>query len=382
MGNHIRILVADDSDVTRNAIIKITNMVDNFEVIGEAVNGEIAIKKTKELKPDVVLMDINMPIINGLEATEEISKQCPNVIVIIMSVQGGTEYLKKAMLSGAKEYIFKPFSIEELIDTVNTTIKLNKERRSNIEIISKKVNDAKIISFFSAKGGVGKSVLAFNYAIKLATIKKKKVLLIDGDLLFGDIAVLADEKPIKTIYDVIEDMALDSFEFLKEYIIETKYKIDVLLAPKRPENAESITEENIMKILELVKKNYDYIVIDLGTNFNNNTLSFLDISDEIFLITTANLMGVKNTKIGIDVMKSLEYSEEKIKVIINKYEKNSDILENDLKKYINFPIYFTLPEDRKAIENSINTGKPINTMKLFSKSKFEKALINLVEMDS
>ena len=97
MSDHIRILVADDSDVTRNAIIKITNMVDNFEVIGEARNGEEAIKKTKKLKPDIVLMDINMPIINGLKATEEISKEFPNVIVIIMSVQGGTEYLKKAM---------------------------------------------------------------------------------------------------------------------------------------------------------------------------------------------------------------------------------------------------------------------------------------------
>jgi pilus assembly protein CpaE len=251
-----------------------------------------------------------------------------------------------------------------------------------MEIVNKNEREGKIISFFSTKGGVGKSVIAFNYALKLASSRKKNVLLIDGDFLFGDVAVLVDEKPIKTIYNAIEDMAIESFDFLKEYIIKTKYKIDVLLAPKRPENAESITKDDIIKIIELVKTKYDYIIIDLGTNFDNNTLTFLDICGELFFITTTDLMSVKNTKLGIDVMKSLDYDNKKIKIIINKYEKNGNILENDLKKYINFPIFFTLPEDRKIIENSINTGVPIDTLKLFSKSKFEKALIKLIEINN
>jgi len=381
MSDNIRILVADDSDVTRNAIIKITNMVDNFEVIGEASNGEEAIQKTKELKPDIVLMDINMPIINGLEATEKISKECANVIVIIMSVQGGTEYLKKAMFSGAKEYIFKPFSMSELVDTVTSTIKLNNERRKNIEIAKPAVKEAEFLTFFSTKGGVGKSILAFNYAIKLAAIKNKKVLLIDGDFLFGDVAVLSDKKPLKTIYDIVEDMAFESFDFLKEYITETDNGIDVLLAPRRPENAESITSENIIKINDIVKKNYDYVIVDLGTNFNNSTLTFLDYCDEIFFITTTDLMTIKNTKIGIDVMKSLGYDDTKIKIIVNKFQKNGNVNINDLNKYLKFPIFFTMPEDRKIIENSVNVGKPVGKVKMFSKGKFEKMLIKLIETE-
>ena len=381
MNNHIRILVADDSDVTRNAIIKITNMVDDFEVIGEATNGEEAIQKTEELKPDIVLMDINMPIVNGLEATERISKEYPDVIVIIMSVQGGTEYLKKAMFSGAKEYIFKPFSMSELVDTVESTIKLNNERRSNMKIVRSEDKEAKFSTFFSTKGGVGKSILAFNYAIKLAAIKNKKVLLIDGDFLFGDIAVLSDKKPIKTIYDIVEDMAFESFDFLKEYITETDNGVDVLLAPRRPENAESITSDNIIKINDIVKKNYDYVIIDLGTNFNNSTLTFLDYCDEIFFITTTDLMTIKNTKIGIDVMKSLGYDDSKIKIIVNKFQKNGNVNINDLNKYLKFPIHFTIPEDRKIIENSVNIGKPVGKVKMFSKGKFEKMLIKLIETE-
>jgi len=379
MSDHIRILVADDSDVTRNAIIKITNMVDNFEVIGEARNGEEAIKKTKKLKPDIVLMDINMPIINGLKATEEISKEFPNVIVIIMSVQGGTEYLKKAMFSGAKEYIFKPFSMEELIDTVTSTIKLNNERKINVEVVKKDSKNAKFTTFFSTKGGVGKSILSFNYAIKLAAIKNKKVLLIDGDFLFGDIAVLSDKKPIKTIYDAVDDMAFESFDFLKEYITKIDVGIDVLLAPRRPENAEVVTSENIITISDIVKKNYDDIIVDLGTNFNNTTLTFLDYCDEIFFITTTDLMTIKNTKIGIDVLQSLGYNDEKIKIIVNKFQKNSNVNVNELSKYLKFPIYFTIPDDKKNIENSVNIGKPVDKVKLFSKGKFEKMLIKLIE---
>jgi pilus assembly protein CpaE len=107
--NKIRVLIADDIEETRNVIKKILNLdKENIEVVGEADNGEEVFKIIPKVKPDVVLMDINMPVLNGLEATEKITMEYPSVMVIIMSVQAESEYLKKAMFHGAKEYIIKP----------------------------------------------------------------------------------------------------------------------------------------------------------------------------------------------------------------------------------------------------------------------------------
>jgi len=378
MDKKFKILVVDDNDMTRESIIKIISMIDNFQVIGEAVDGVDAIKKTEKLSPDVVLMDINMPVMDGLQATEEISKNYPHVVVIIMSVQDDSDYLKKAMLSGAKEYIFKPFSTDDFVNTVLKTVEKDLERKSKISIVNKEKKSAEIISVFSAKGGTGKSVLAFNFALKLSKKEGNKVLLIDGDFLFGDVGVLVDEKPIKTIENLVDDMAFESYAIMKEYITETSYNIDTLLAPKRPENAEKITKTNIEEILKITKKEYDYIIIDLGTNYNNSTLTFLDLSDQIFMITLMDLMSIKNTKIGIDVMKSLDYDSDKLKLIVNQYNKKNNISATKLKKYLNYEVYFKVPEDRKIINDSINIGIPVSKVKSFRKSKFEKAIMDLV----
>ncbi|HKL42543.1 MAG TPA: response regulator [Clostridia bacterium] len=378
MDKKFKILVVDDNDMTRESIIKIISMIDNFQVIGEAVDGVDAIKKTEKLSPDVVLMDINMPVMDGLQATEEISKNYPHVVVIIMSVQDDSDYLKKAMLSGAKEYIFKPFSTDDFVNTVLKTVEKDLERKSKISIVNKEKKSAEIISVFSAKGGTGKSVLAFNFALKLSKKEGNKVLLIDGDFLFGDVGVLVDEKPIKTIENLVDDMAFESYAIMKEYITETSYNIDTLLAPKRPENAEKITKTNIEEILKITKKEYDYIIIDLGTNYNNSTLTFLDLSDQIFMITLMDLMSIKNTKIGIDVMKSLDYDTDKLKLIVNQYNKKNNISATKLKKYLNYEVYFKVPEDRKIINDSINIGIPVSKVKSFRKSKFEKAIMDLV----
>lgn len=379
MDKHIiNILVVDDNDGTREKIIKIIDMVDHFKVVGEAVDGVDALNKTRELKPDVILMDINMPIMNGLESTEEISKEFPNIVVIIMSVQDDTDYLKKAMLCGAKEYIFKPFTTDDLINTVSKTFEKNLERKIDIKV-EEKNELGKVISFFSTKGGVGKSVLAFNYALKLNELEDKKVILVDGDFLFGDVGILVDEKPLKTIYNIIEDQAFGSFDLLKEYIISTNENISVLLSPKRPENAEYITNEHVKDILKLLKENFDYIIVDLGTNFNNSTLTFLDYSDYIYIISLMDLMSIKNTKLGIEVMQSLDYDKEKVKIIINKFRKNGNINIKNLTKHLNYPIYYKIPYDKKIIENSVSIGKPVSKVSFFSKSKFEKALIDFIK---
>lgn len=370
----IKVLIADDIKETRDIIKKILLMEDDFEIVGEASDGEETLKLIPKVKPDVVLMDINMPILNGLEATEKITKMYPNVIVIIMSVQGESEYLRKAMFYGAKEYIIKPFNYESLVETIKVTYERYKDILSKLNI-EEEIRDGKIITFFSSKGGVGKTVLAVNSAVEFS--KNKKTILVDMDLMFGDVSLMVDGANYKTMLDAIDDEQLDSYSSLKPYIFNYNENLDMLFAPKKPESAEYIGKDSIEKIFKLIKRHYDLIIVDTGINFNDNTLYVLDNSDYVLLVSTMDIISLKNTKLGLSVMKSLGYDSKKVKIVINRFNTDYGINKGDVEDVFKESIFASIPDDEKTVLPSINNGKPFMDNNKLIKSKLAKAIETL-----
>jgi len=373
--NKIKILIADDIEETRNVIKKILSLDGNlFEVVGEAENGEEVLNLIPKVKPDIVLMDINMPVLNGLEATEKITEEYPSVIVIIMSVQAENEYLKRAMFHGAKEYIIKPFNYENLTETIKKTYEKYKERQMKLLKTEERDREGKIMAFYSSKGGVGKSILALNTAIILSKDEKKKILLIDMDLPFGDLSVLVNKYNQKTILDVIEDGQLDSYESVKPYLYKYNETLDMLFAPGKPESAEYITKDSIEKIMKLFKKEYDVIIIDTAVNFNDNTLYLLDYAEKIFLVSTMEIVSLKNTKLGMRIMQSLGYDKKKVKLVINRFTTSYGISKRDIEEVFEDGIFAIIPEEDKTVNISVNKGMPFSAATNYNKQKISKAL--------
>jgi pilus assembly protein CpaE len=114
----IRILIVDDIAETRMRIRELLQFESDVEVIGGARNGKEGIQLSVELEPDVVLMDVNMPDIDGITATEVIRQRHPQIQVIMLSVQGDQNYMRRAMLAGARDYLTKPPMGDELISAI------------------------------------------------------------------------------------------------------------------------------------------------------------------------------------------------------------------------------------------------------------------------
>jgi len=376
MSNYkIKIIIADDIEETRNVIKKILNLENEFfEIVGEASNGEEVLKLIPKVNPDIILMDINMPVLNGLEATEKISNLFPAVTVIIMSVQAESEYLKKAMFHGAKEYIIKPFNYEVLVNTIITTYEKYKDKVVKVASFEEGQRTAKIITFFSSKGGVGKSVLALNSAASLSREYHKKTLLIDLDLQFGDISMLVNQYAQKTILDIIEDDQLDSYENIKPYLYEFNENLNILFAPTKPEAAEYIGKDSIEKMMKILRKQYDVIIIDTGINFNDSTLYILDLSEIVLFVTAMEMTALKNTKLGLGVMKSLGYDKNKVKLIINNFTTKYGISKTDVEGVFRDGIYAMIPEDQNTVSISVNKGKPFCDNPKYDKLKIGKAI--------
>lgn len=119
----IRILLADDHTILRDGIKSLLENDPNIVVVGEAENGHAAVKLACQLEPDVVLMDIAMPILNGLEATRQIKRDVPKVKVLILSMHDDDAYIQQALTYGAMGYILKDASASELLSAIFTVHK-------------------------------------------------------------------------------------------------------------------------------------------------------------------------------------------------------------------------------------------------------------------
>ncbi|TMG54110.1 MAG: response regulator, partial [Chloroflexi bacterium] len=180
-GEKIRILIVDDIADTRDNLAKLIGFEPDMEVAGTADGGQAAVALAKKERPNVILMDINMPDMDGITATEIISNTVPESPIIMMSVQGEQDYLRRSMLAGAREFLVKPFSADELINAIRHVHELEKVKRAryaqaapaaagpaNAAAAAPTARDqSQVITFFSPKGGVGRTTIATNLAVAL-----------------------------------------------------------------------------------------------------------------------------------------------------------------------------------------------------------------------
>jgi len=128
----INILVVDDHDLVRMGLVRMLTDVDGFEVIGEAQSGEEAVAKARDLKPDVVLMDVKMPGIGGIEATKKLLNQEHPARIIAVTALDDDLYPNRLMQAGAKGYVTKGADLDEMIDAIRTVANGDLYMSSNV----------------------------------------------------------------------------------------------------------------------------------------------------------------------------------------------------------------------------------------------------------
>lgn len=351
----VRILIADDNEDTRLNIRRMLSFDESLLVVGEAHDGVEAVEKCKELQPDIVLMDINMPKLDGLAATEKITLSLPGCSVVMISVQGEQEYLRKAMMSGARSYLIKPFNNDELINTIKSVYQMEYKKQNQLE--EKEESDpCEVVTVFGTKGGIGKTTIAVNLAVLLAK-KKKKVALLDLDLQFGDVSIFLNLYPRRTISELVQEGESLDLELVESNMTEHTSGIKVLAAPGRPEYAELITPKHVEEIIKLLKIEYDFIIIDTPPLFNEINLTALDLSSQILLILGMDLATIKNIKLSLELLTSLNHRE-KLKLILNRASDDMGITTADAEATLGFSVMAQIPSEGRIVVPALNEGIP------------------------
>lgn len=370
----IRVLIVDDIPETRDNLKKLLYFEDDIEIIGAASNGREGVEQASALHPDIVLMDINMPGMDGIQASELISQQDPNIQVVMMSVQGEADYLRRSMLAGAREFLIKPFSSEELANSLRRVHQLAATRRAMQPQIAaappsldggsdhagkQKPKGGKIIALYSPKGGVGVTTIATNLAIALRDETRGRVALVDLSLQFGDVSVLLNLPSSRTIADIVEAKHDPDEDLLNAVLASHSSGIKVLVAPPRPEMAELVTAEHVRKILALMQKTFDYIIVDTGKGISDPLLALFDATEQIILISTADISSLKDAKLFFELSHQLEYPPSKTLLILNRYDGKSGINARDVEGNIKHPVTGVIARDDKATALALTRGIPV-----------------------
>src|SRR6266853_1040119 len=301
MSELIKVLIVDDIMSTLDNLQKLLSFEPDIQVVGTAANGKEGVEQAKKLAPDIVLMDVNMPIMDGIQATEQLAQEVSGSPVIIMSVQGERDYLRRAMQSGAREFLIKPFSGDELIASIRRVYQLEQKKESFLAKTTGATEKApaapsagetrqrgergQVIFFYSGKGGVGKSLIAANLAVSMANETKGKVALVDLDLQF----------------------------------------------------------------------------VDSSAHLGEINLEVLDHADKVVVVTSLSIPAIKNTKLALKIFDSLSISPDRVVLLLNKSDAHSEFNKESVEANLRFPIAGQIPNDPKLVINSINRGNPFVT---------------------
>ncbi|MBI4865276.1 MAG: response regulator, partial [Candidatus Riflebacteria bacterium] len=289
-GPKIRVVLVDDDDTIIATVKLVLRKHPQIEIVGTGCNGREALVLANRLRPDVLVLDINMPVLNGLEATARISRSFPSIGVLMLTSEDTPDTIKQALRSGALNYLSKATELGKVGAAI-----LDADHRRNRDAPCKGLSCT--WAFYGAKGSAGATTLAINVALDLATLQHR-VLLIDLDSLQGDCGFYLNLGAGKTSLplpllakledlETIDGAELDSMVSRVPVDRDTEVFLDVLASPCAYVPTTERSQQHLPRVLDFLQARYDYVIIDLPSSRLIDPLSMvaLDNCERLFLPT-------------------------------------------------------------------------------------------------
>ncbi len=300
---------------------------------------------------DILIAECGGEQIDELAPLARVAESHPATAAIIVCNRQSPEFLIQAMRLGVKEVLSYP------LDTLALQAAIE---RIHGKAGSPSAARAKVIAFTACKGGSGATFLASNLASVLSSAGDANVALIDFNLQFGDAHMfLTDREAPHTLSDVVRGIHRLDAALLKASMLNVNPKLAVLAAPIDPSHGLEARPEHVESLLSLARRHFDYIVLDVGRTVDAASVRALDHADLIHAVLQANLPCVRGAKRMLEVFRSLEYPEQKVELVVNRYEKSGDLRIKDMEDVLGHRIHRTIPNDYAAVAASVNQGVPI-----------------------
>jgi pilus assembly protein CpaE len=383
MADRIRVMIVDDIAETREQLRKLLSFDSDIEVVAMVPTGEDAVESVTKALPDVILMDINLPGMDGIAATSKVIEALPTVQVIMLSVQGETDYLRRAMMAGARDYLAKPPGADELLDAIHRAHELKQKLATGplgplgtgslagrAGATPARALEAKIIAAYTPKGGTGCTTLIVNLAIALQELlgRDAKICLVDGNLQFGDVSIFMKLQPSRTLSDLALHAGDLDPDLLNSIVVTHQSGVKVLCAPSSPESAEIFRDGGVEEsganshfrmILDFLRPQFDYILVDTAHPVDDILLAVLDVNDLLLVVTRPIIPEIRGARMFIELLRKLNYDLAKVSLVINSVDSKRMGIQPEAIERVMMPAVAQLPLDERAALRAANLGEPV-----------------------
>jgi pilus assembly protein CpaE len=325
----------------------------NIQITAIGVPLQRAGEMAQQMLADILIVECKGEGSNELASLENLVEARPGMAIVAICHHQTPEFLLQAMRLGVREVLSYP------LDTLALQAAIERIHGRT----GKRGTHAKLIAFASCKGGSGGSFLASNLAYTLASRGEANVALIDLNLQFGDTHMfLSEEEAPHTLSDVVRGIHRLDGGLLKASMLHPFPRLSVLAAPNDPSHGLEARPEHVESLLAIARKHFDYVVLDMGRNVDAASVRALDQADLIYGVLQANLPSVRGARRMLEVFRSLDYAEKKVELVVNRYEKSSDLRLKDIEDVLGKSITRAIPNDYAAVAACMNQGMPIEQL--------------------
>ena len=349
------IYIVDDNEINLKMASAALRAV-GYEVV-TAENAAEALSNIGIVRPVLALLDVMMPDMDGYELCRQLRSRSDTsrLPIIILTTLNELDERLKAFEAGADDFIAKPFNPQEL----QARVKVLLRRFTPQDALLPTTLKAETTAIFSLRGGVGVSTVATNFSVGLAQVWPVPVCLVDMALINGQSALMLDV-PLRNSWGDFANVRVNEIdsEMLHQVLLSHESGLRVLASPKRFEDAELIDIEQVKHTLNLLKSQFEYLVIDLPHDFSATTLAALDLADRIVVLLAPELSSIRSASIALEVFEKLEYPPEKIKFLLNWTFSGKGLARSEIEKAIKRKVDIVLPNVGDALVSALTYGKP------------------------
>ncbi|MDP9350567.1 MAG: response regulator [Chloroflexota bacterium] len=355
----LRVLVVDDDRSFRDSIRNLLELEDWIELVSMAGDLDEAVSMACRLSPDVMLVDYNLPGGTGADLAQKLTSLLPNTAIIMMSVETGADVVRPALLSGARDFLSKPFPPSELYAALQRIPTQTASAEADVAARGALAEGAEIVAVHSPKGGCGVTTTAINLAVAKRLETHSRVALVDLSLAYGDVGLMMDLSSSTNISDLSTRSGELDAGLVADVMVTHPSGVKVLLAPSQPQQAERVSGAQVRKILTEISAQFDYVFVDTSHDLSESVLVALDMSRSVIVVSTQDVPAVRDVKLFMDVAKLLEYPNEKIKLILNRVNSHSVLAPGQIEQKLGLSLLGSIPEDVRSFADASNRGVPI-----------------------